>query len=158
MLMLLLVPSGQAATLNREYPLKVAYLFHLAELTEWPAPANIKICLLGDSPIREYLPALAGQAVNGGAVQISINQGMEGAECNIIFLANNAGLTPELSARAINQHILLVSDMEGFAALGGMVEIALRDNKLKLVISLEVVKKAGLKLSSKLLRMAEILE
>jgi hypothetical protein len=39
-----------------------------------------------------------------------------------------------------------------------MIEFTLRDNKLRLVVNLVSVKLAGLKLSSKLLRMAEILE
>jgi hypothetical protein len=67
-------------------------------------------------------------------------------------------LTKALLQQAKTQHILLVSDAENFAAQGGMIQFSLRDNKLKLVVNLNSVKQANLKLSSKLLRMAEILE
>ena len=147
-----------SAALNHEYPLKAAYLFHLAELTEWPEPGNIKICVLGDSQLRGYLPALAGQAIDDRAVQIMPDQPPGSVNCSMLFVSDNASLTPQLSEQAKNRHILLVSDAEGFAEKGGMVQLSLRDNKLKLVIYLPAVKQAGLKLSSKLLRMAEILE
>jgi hypothetical protein len=52
----------------------------------------------------------------------------------------------------------LVGDVENFANHGGMVQFTLRDNRLKLVVNLAAVKSAELKLSSKLLRMAEIIE
>jgi len=67
-------------------------------------------------------------------------------------------LSKAVSEYARIRHVLLVSDVEDFARRGGMVQFTLRDNKLKLVVNLPAVRDAGLKLSSKLLRMAEIVQ
>lgn len=141
-----------------EYQLKTVYLFHFAELTEWPKVSPISICLLGKSPLETYLPALQGQNVHNMALRVILNQQLPVEDCQILILAELAALTKPLLEQAKNQHILLVSDAEHFAEQGGMIQFSLRDNKLKLVVNLNSVKQANLKLSSKLLRMAEILE
>jgi hypothetical protein len=145
-------------TVSREYQLKTVYLFHFAELAEWPSPAPVTICLQGDSPLRAYLPILEGLQINNQAVRVKVGENSDTADCQILFLTDLAQLSKPLLDRAKSQHILLVSDVEDFAARGGMVQFTLRDNKLKLVVNLPAVKSAGLKLSSKLLRMAEIVE
>ncbi len=143
---------------RHEYQLKTAYLFHFAELTEWPEMKVTSICVEGDSPLRHYLPALVGQKVNGMDIRVLQTDKQPIGECRILVLTNLATLTRPLLQQSINQHILLVSDAEDFAIHGGMIQFTLRDNKLKLVVNLNSVKQANLKLSSKLLRMAEILE
>lgn len=160
LLAVLYLPANWARgeIINREFQLKTAYLFHFAELAEWPSVMPVTICLQGSSQIREYLPALEGQAIHGQPVYVRFDQQADLGDCRILFLSDSSALTPSLMERAKNKHVLLVSDIEGFARKGGMVEFTLRDNKLKLVINLSSVKQAGLKFSSKLLRMSEILE
>lgn len=150
---------AEGDTVNREYQLKTAYLFHFAELAEWPTSLPVTICLQGSSPLRNYLPALEAQLIGGKAVHVlRVDRQDNLSDCRILFLSDIAALSPSLIEQARIRHILLVSDVDGFAEQGGMVQFALRDNKLKLVINLSAVKQAGLKFSSKLLRMAEILE
>ncbi len=150
--------AEDGTSINREFQLKTAYLFHFAELTQWPDSAPIRICLLGNSALRAYLPVLEGQQINDTLVSIELGDKPDLSRCRILFLTELATLAPALIEQARLSHILLVSDVQNFAAHGGMVEFSLRDNKLNLVINLSAVKSASLKLSSKLLRMAEILE
>ena len=51
--------------------------------------------------------------------------------------------------------ILTVSDLPDFTSRGGMIELYMEKNKIRMRISLAVVKAAGLSISSKLLRLAE---
>jgi hypothetical protein len=150
--------AAESDTINREFQLKTAYLFHIAELTEWPTSGSVTICLQGDSPVRMYLPALNGQSINDQPVHINLESQIDIASCRILFISNTADLNSSLREQAKFRHILLVSDVDGFAFKGGMLQLALRENKIKIIINLSAVKQAGLKLSSKLLRMAEILE
>lgn len=150
--------AEESQFISREYQLKTAYLFHFAELTEWPALSSVTICLQGNNPIRTYLPILDGQQINNQQVRIKIGVPIVIAECQIIFLSDLNTLSPTVLEQAQKNHVLLVSDAASFASKGGMIEFTLRDNKLKLVVNLVSVKQAGLKLSSKLLRMADILE
>ncbi|MDD1621665.1 MAG: YfiR family protein [Methylococcaceae bacterium] len=149
---------AEGEIINREFQLKTVYLFHFSELTEWPSSLPLNICLQGSSPIRNHLPELEGQLIDGQPIHIRLDQQPDFSGCRILFLSNIEALTPLLKERAKHQHVLLVSDAEGFAEKGGMVQFALRDNRLNLVINLSAVKQAGLKFSSKLLRMSEILE
>jgi hypothetical protein len=144
---------------NREFQLKTAYLFHFAELAQWPnAAAPVTICLQGRSVLRAYLPVLEGQKINGNAVHVNLSDAPDIAQCSILFLSDLVSLTPAITEQARQHHVLLVGDVENFANHGGMVQFTLRDNRLKLVVNLAAVKSAELKLSSKLLRMAEIIE
>ncbi|MBD9358801.1 YfiR family protein [Methylomonas albis] len=144
--------------LSREFQLKTAYLFHFAELAQWPSTAPVTICLQGHSVLRAYLPVLEGQQINGNAVHVNLDDAPDMTQCSILFLSDLAALTPVLTEQARQHHVLLVGDVENFANHGGMVQFTLRDNRLKLVVNLAAVKSADLKLSSKLLRMAEIIE
>lgn len=143
---------------NRELQLKTAYLFHFAELAQWPHPAPLTLCLQGHSRLRGYLPLLEGQQIDGKAVHVEFVDKPDIDRCRILFLSDLGALTAAVAEQARRSHILLVSDVEQFAEIGGMVQFTLRDNRLKLVVNLAAVKAAELKLSSKLLRMAEILE
>ncbi|AMK76993.1 MULTISPECIES: YfiR family protein [Methylomonas] len=149
---------AEESSQSREFQLKTAYLFHFAELAQWPSTAPVTICLQGHSVLRAYLPVLEGQKINGNAVHVNLDDAPDIAQCSILFLSDLAGLTPVLAEQARHHHVLLVGDVENFANHGGMVQFTLRDNRLKLVVNLAVVKSADLKLSSKLLRMAEIIE
>jgi len=150
--------AADDALVSREYQLKALYLFHFVELTEWPKADQVTICLWGDSPLRAYLPALDGQQVGGSTVQVVSEPLPEMARCQILFLSDPHTLTQDILNQAESRHILLVSDSEDFAERGGMIQFTLRNNKLKLIVNLAAVKRAGLKLSSKLLRMAEIVQ
>lgn len=150
--------AEDSQTVSREYQLKTAYLFHFAELAEWPTSLPVSICLQGNSPIHAYLPILNGQTIHDTEVQVKMGFPIAVDECRIIFLSDLNVLNSSILEQVYKNHVLLVSDAAGFAARGGMIEFTLRDNKLKLVVNLRSVKQAGLKLSSKLLRMAEILE
>ena len=54
------------------------------------------------------------------------------------------------------QHILTVSDTETFIQDGGMIRFITDANKIRFQVNLTATKDAGLTLSSKLLRLAEI--
>lgn len=149
---------AEGEMINREFQLKAVYLFHFAELAEWPSATPVSICLQGGSPLRGFLPALEGQLIGGKPVHIRLNQYPDLSGCRILFVSDIDALTPLLIERAKAQNVLLVSDAEGFAGKGGMIQFTLRENKLKLVINLSAARQAGIKFSSKLLRMSEILE
>lgn len=150
--------AAEKDTVSREYQLKTAYLLHFAELTEWPESTPITICLEGHSPLSAYLPALEGVKVHDQTLHVSLDNRKAITECQILFLSDANLLNKSLLIQTKSHHVLLVSDTDDFARNGGMIQFTLRDNKLKLVVNLTSVKEAGLKLSSKLLRMAEILE
>lgn len=145
---------------TREYSLKTAYVYHFAELVQWPDSnkGSINICLQNSNRLARYLAALEGQRVDGAVVHV-INDYPKSLEgCQMLLLSAVNELSDTLQQQARTHHILLLSDQETFAAHGGMLEFTRHDEKLSLIVNIKVVKEAGLKISSKLLRMAEIIE
>ena len=54
--------------------------------------------------------------------------------------------------------VLTVSETPGFAQVGGMVNFVLQDNKVRFEINLQRTREAQLKLSSKLLKLALVID
>jgi hypothetical protein len=54
------------------------------------------------------------------------------------------------------KNILTVSDIEGFSRLGGMIELVLDDERVRFEVNLDATTKAGLELSSELLKVARV--
>ena len=158
-----LAPAAQPP--SREYELKAVFLFNFSQFVEWPpasfstAQAPLVIGILGKNPFGSYLEELvAGEKVNGHAVTIQYYNSVEEIRsCHILFV--NLADTKK-TERAIGdlrgRNILTVSDASDFSAQGGMIRFFTRENKIKFEIDLEASKAAGLTISSKLLRLAEI--
>ncbi len=58
---------------------------------------------------------------------------------------------------ATSQHVLTISDMRGFAEAGGMVQLYKASRRFRLKINLDAVRQGGLKIRSRLLKIAEII-
>jgi hypothetical protein len=80
-------------------------------------------------------------------------------ESNVLFIFD----TPikelnEILSFIKNKHILTISTMRGFAQRGGMIQIYAQNQKLKLNVNLDRVKKEKIYINSALLRIASIVK
>lgn len=84
-------------------------------------------------------------------------RGSEPRNCNILFLSQSErDRAAQIISNVRGRSILTVSDIDGFAGIGGMVELFTEKTKIRMRINLEAVRAANLKISSKLLRVAEV--
>jgi preprotein translocase subunit Sec61beta len=152
---------------SSEYEVKAVFLFNFAQFAEWPAEAfpegnsPIIIGILGEDPFGSYLDEVVqGEGVNGHPLIIKrFNRSSEINNCHILFI--HRSLVPKLQYVLKNlkgKNILTVSDGNNFTKQGGMVRFFSENNKIKLSIDLDAVKAANITISSKLLRLAEIVE
>ena len=75
--------------------------------------------------------------------------------CNIVFVAQSAVEQLEEVVAAVSGHpILLVGDTPGFLARGGTINFIMVGNRIRFEISRKNCAKAGLEISSKLLKVA----
>jgi hypothetical protein len=74
------------------------------------------------------------------------------ATCDVLFLHGGA-VRPVLD-RVRSRPVLTVSDAPGFLDEGGIIQLVRTDNRLGFNISLPAAERAGLRLSSHLLRLA----
>jgi YfiR/HmsC-like len=155
---------GQAQTLPMpEYQQKAAFLFNFAQFVTWPAQesshAPLVIGILGDDPFGSYLDeTVRGQKVNNRALAIQrFRRSTELRNCNILFISQSERYrAAEIVSSLKGRSILTVSDMDGFADSGGMIQFLTEQNKIRVRINLNAVKAANLKVSSKLLSVAEV--
>jgi YfiR/HmsC-like len=149
-----------------ESQVKALFLFNFAQFVEWPAAAvpdsqaPLVIGVLGDDPFGGFLDA----AVRGerlGARPFVVRRYRRLADvtgCDILFISRSeAGRMEDILAGLQGRPILTVSDAEGFARRGGMIRFVTERSRVRLEINRRAAEAAGLTLSSKLLRVADVL-
>ncbi len=150
-----------------EYQVKAVFLFNFAQFVEWPAdslgPADapFTVCVLGDDPFGEQLDAaVRGETVMGHPFAVKRCSTAEQAQsCHILFIgASELGGLEGIFAALQGRAVLTVSDIDRSAERGAIIQFSKEGNRLRLRINVGAAKSAGLTLSSKLLRPAEIVE
>jgi len=156
--------TGQSSP-SLERRLKAVFLFNFTQFVQWPQnalPADqspFVIGILGPNPFGVYLEEIiSDEKVNGHPLTVHYyNQVEEMQACHILFV-NIADIKKqeETIAALKNRNILTVSDSYDFLQKNGMIRLYTSENKIKIQINLEASKNAGMEISSKLLRLAEI--
>jgi hypothetical protein len=140
---------------RREDQFKAAYLFNFVKFVDWPASApvdTLTVCFLGGDGVLEAL-ASGIETKRVGARKLSVRQLEQPptvAGCEVLY-ADAASVDHSLS---IGLPVLTVSDAPGFATNGGMIELFTENHRLRFVINVGHVHRAGLRISSDLLKLA----
>jgi hypothetical protein len=143
-----------------EYQVKALFIFNFAQFVEWPAPgASVAICILGKDPFGTFLDdAVRGERL--GTRPYVVRRYDEAANlesCDMLFISRSESASiPRVVAALGNRPILTVSDAADFARRGGMIQFFNDQNRVRLRINREAAEAASLTISSKLLRVAEI--
>lgn len=159
------IPHAAAAPAAPEYALKAALLFHFTQFVEWPAAAfsspqaPFVIGIFGRDPFGPALDRLV-EPERVGPHPIVVARCRTLAEtrtCHLLFIADGE----ESDLRAIlgtlrGQPVLTVADFPGFVGRGGMFALERgRDGRLRLRIDAPAARAVGLRVSAKLLRVAQ---
>ncbi len=146
-----------------EYEVKATYLYNFARFTEWPAKdTGVKdnlfaVCVLGRDPFGSILDTiLAGEAIGGKPmVHRRISAAQDAENCRIVFISSSEeSRLKETLAVLEKRSVLTVSDIPDFSLRGGMIQFVVEQNKVRFQVNLKTAGKAGLVLSSELLKVA----
>jgi hypothetical protein len=147
-----------------EYQVKAALLFNFAKFVDWPASAfagpeaPFVIGMVGEDPFGPALEeTLRNKNVNGRAIRIEhLGPGQDLKSCHLLFVcASERKRLAALLGSLEKAPVLTVGDgLERFLGGGGMVNLLQQNNKVRFAVSQERVAQSGLKMSSKLLRLA----
>jgi uncharacterized protein DUF4154 len=145
-----------------EYQLKAAYLYNFAKFVAWPPgvpsnrPDGFAICVLGSDPFGPFLDALtASGAVNGKPVVTRRVATIEdAATCAILFIGASESERMKEVLPAVGRGVLTVSDIPEFARRGGMIQFVPEGQRIRFEVNQTVAERAGLTLSSELLKVA----
>ncbi|HKW67293.1 MAG TPA: YfiR family protein [Terriglobales bacterium] len=148
-----------------EYQVKAAFLYNFAKFVEWPSPAfpgssaPFRICVLGRDPFGDVLTnVVQGKSISGHAIlSMHLQSPAEARSCHVLFLSQS---DPETLKQGLDRlrglPILTVGESADFLALGGMINFVLEEDRVRFEINLEAAERHRLKLSSKLLAVARL--
>jgi YfiR/HmsC-like len=147
-----------------EYQLKAVFLFNFGKFVEWPPQAfadphdPFTICVLGESPFGSALEeAVRGKTVASRPIAIRLLSNPQQAHtCQILFVsASERNRMHGLLEGLRNSCVLTVGDTEDFTANGGIVQFRMKDARVRIEIDAEAAERATLRISSRLLSLAE---
>jgi hypothetical protein len=156
--------ASNAQQLTSEYQVKAAYLFNFLKFVEWPADPSTDlhgrwvIGVVGDNPFGEELTQIiSGKVVQGRLLEVKSFQPTDDLRnCHILFVSTSEKKRlPVILSALKGSSILTVADMDHFTDSGGMVQFVAEDGRVRFVINVGAASGAGLKVSSKLLSLAQ---
>lgn len=156
--------NAQANTI-KEYQVKAAFLFNFIKFVEWPETAfhedhePIIIGVLGEDPFGSYLKdVVIGEKIDDHPIVIQYYKSVKDIkECHILFISlDEVNKLSETISILKDKSVLTVSDASSFIQQGGMIRFITDKKKIRFQINPEAAKSANLTISSKLLRLAEI--
>jgi hypothetical protein len=137
---------------------KAAYLFHLTRFVEWPEAARptLRVCILGSDQVAGLFRELTASKADARSIQLSTEADTDPARCQLLYLGRNSDDIAAALRKVKGRAVLTVSDDRDFMQLGGMVEFIELQGKIKLQVSVRAAKSVDLKLSAKLLEVAQL--
>ena len=157
--------SVDAAAAPSEDQVEAVFVFNFSHFVEWPpqafaAPSDpFIIGILGSDRFGAHLDEVVrGEQINGHPLQVQRFHSLADIErCQILFIdRSESGRISQILAALNGRSTLTVSQADGAAEHGVMIQFAVEDSRVRLRINVESARAAGLTISSKLLRPAAI--
>jgi YfiR/HmsC-like len=148
---------------SQEYKIKAAFIFHFAQLVDWPAGAlntgdqSINLCVFDDEPsLHELEGTLEGKLVGTRTLHVHLLNQSRGAQgCNIYFLSSGEGRHQAATLGSLRGlPVLTVGETDSFLSNGGMIRLRLESNRVRFDINRGAADSSQLKISSRLLLLA----
>jgi len=159
---------------------KAAFLYNFIKFVDWPeevADSNepITIGIIGEARFENAFEPVKDKKIKGRSLVIKqfddFKELMEGdgkdkaepgrkieaiKKCHLLFICSSEKKNlAEIMKVLKGSSVLTVGEMSGFLEAGGIINFLMEEGKVRFEISIAAAKQAGLKIRSKLLRLAE---
>ena len=149
----------------QEYEVKAVFLYNFAKFVEWSPGAlgspdePLIIAVIGKDPFGRALDLIKDKTVGGRTILIRRFAGIEDlGKCHILFIASSDREEVSHIVRATkNLSILTVGELKGMGATGVVINFIIENSKVRFEINPDAANRAGLKISSHLLKLARII-
>jgi hypothetical protein len=153
--LLCLLVSNNSALANSDYGTKAHQIYQFAQYIEWHGENNaLTFCVVGENPFGNQLAqVIASKKIDGHLLEFKHITGNQLNSCDVAFISESkrGELGQVLHS---THHLLTVSDIPDFAEKGGIIEFIKVEGKLRFVINRNAAVRAGIKISSQLLKLA----
>ncbi|NDP37422.1 MAG: YfiR family protein [Rhodoferax sp.] len=141
---------------------RIGFLLNFARFVEWPEThlqpqAPLRICLApGDVNMATQLGQLAQQDIKGRPIQVKqVARGSDVDGCHVLYLpAETPGEASTWLRAALQTGALTIGDLPDFIQAGGMIGLVPVGGRYRFDINLGVARRADLRVSSQLLKLA----
>lgn len=166
-LLLVLCPLQTNAGKFDEYQVKAAFLYNLTNFINWPEDSfnsedsPFIITILGRNVFRDNLErVITNEMINNHPIIIrQIKDIEELKQSHLLFITSRfKHQIDEILPRTEKSGLLTVADFPGFCKAGGDVNLLINSKRVNLEINMDKAQPNNLKISSKLLRLAELVE
>ena len=162
LLMAVFAKAAHAQQVPDEYKVKAAFVFHFAQLIQWPLTGasgtpSIDVCAFSDEPwLPELQSVLDGKSAANRTIRVRVltqSQNPEG--CDVLFLGRSQVRRQLELLRALHgSPTLTVGETDSFLSEGGIIRFRLSEDRVRFDINLAGAELCHLKISSRLLLLA----
>jgi|SRR6185312_6917919 len=147
-----------------EYQAKAAYLYNFGKFVEWPpesfqGPSDpLETCVLGRDPFGRWLKdSIAGKLIGGHPLEVRhVSSAAEAISCQILFVSSSEPKRVWSAISAIKKPgILTVGECSDPGECGAIINFTVENDKLRFEIDSAAAELAKLKISSRLLSLAQ---
>lgn len=136
---------------------KAVFLFKFVDYITWPAYRNLQagdqfnMCVQGRHPFGDTLEIIADKQNKYRYRILYYYRNPPSSNCHILFTSRPEEIPQDLKG------VFLVSDAKGFARRGGIMELAEESGKINLIANIRASESSGFKISSRLLKVADVI-
>jgi len=161
------VTVSRVAAAASAQEVEAAYLFNFARYVEWPdasfegKDSPIRVCMLWADDFASLVDsAIGSRMVDKRPVSVEMKSSIgQTGRCHILFVGEASREQQQMVIAALSgESVFTVSEARGFASRGGVANFIQHKSKVRFEISPEAAAEAGLKISSRLLQIAKVVE
>ena len=147
-----------------EYDVKAAFLLNFVRFVDWSdrmrgdTDKELILGIAGEDRFGNALNLIRGAKVKNRTLVIkNVVDSNSLINCDILFISSSEkDRLPTLMAALKDLPILTVSEIEGFAQRGGIINFIIVEKKIRFEINPDAAKQVGIHISSQLLQLARI--
>ena len=154
--------SAAAQEESIEDDVKAAFLYNFTKYVDWPATAfqdagdSFRMCVAASPKfVRTVENLITGETARGRPIQLVTPELANVHRCHMLFTAAREASRFDAALRSLSgRPILTVGESQALFDQGGAILLVVDDSRVRFDIDPRAIDKAGLTVSSKLLRVA----
>lgn len=160
-----LLVSARGAAQFAEYAIKGEFIERFTHFIDWPESAfrtpdaSFVLCIAGENPFGDYLARLVRERTLKGrrVLLLHLSAPPDVDVCALVFVARDQkDNLAAILARTRAKPILTIADTPGFAQAGALINFFREGDFVRFEINADEAKRSGLKFSSRLMKLARI--
>lgn len=152
--------ASRASAQQDQYQVKAAFLINFLKFIDWPDKSGPYVIeVVGKNPFGAYLEGLSNnRLINGRKVIVRMEKSGASSKASIIFVpASETDRYSEFLQYA-TKPVIVIGETPGFARRFGAINFILDHDRVAFEVNPKIAKGGNVKISSRLLQLAKIVE